>query len=135
MAHGVSIILNAQNKTLHYNTTFAVTSSRTSRALHKVHSISTILQHMLKLINSKNHTISLFQNCSYCNIIFVVSSSRLCRAQSSVSDPDLDYIRIRNQEILTANEGPMRIQYKCLVPIYVFSEMKLCSLLITKREL
>jgi hypothetical protein len=25
----------------------------------------------------------------------------------------------------TANEGQMRIQYKCLVPIYVFPEMKL----------
>jgi hypothetical protein len=25
----------------------------------------------------------------------------------------------------TANEGPVRIQYKCLVHIYVFSEMKL----------
>jgi hypothetical protein len=25
----------------------------------------------------------------------------------------------------TANEGPVRIQYKCLVPIYVLSEMKL----------
>jgi hypothetical protein len=25
----------------------------------------------------------------------------------------------------TANEGPLRIQYKCLVPIYVFSELKL----------
>jgi len=25
----------------------------------------------------------------------------------------------------TANEGPARIQYKCLVPIYVFKEMKL----------
>ncbi len=25
----------------------------------------------------------------------------------------------------TANEGLMRIQYKCLVPIYVFQEMKL----------
>jgi len=25
----------------------------------------------------------------------------------------------------TANEGPVRIQYKCLVPIYVFAEMKL----------
>jgi hypothetical protein len=25
----------------------------------------------------------------------------------------------------TANEGLMRIQYKCLVPIYVFPEMKL----------
>jgi hypothetical protein len=61
MAHGVSIILNAQNKTLHYTTTFAVTSSRTSRALHKVHSIPPVLQHMLKLINSKIMRFSLFQ--------------------------------------------------------------------------
>ncbi len=35
----------------------------------------------------------------------------------------------------TENEGPMRIQYKCLVPIYIFPEMKLCSLLISKKEL
>ncbi len=34
-----------------------------------------------------------------------------------------------------ANEGPVRIQYKCLVPIKVFQEMKLCSLLISKTEL
>ncbi len=25
--------------------------------------------------------------------------------------------------ICTANEGPVRVQYKCLVPIYVFPEM------------
>jgi hypothetical protein len=25
----------------------------------------------------------------------------------------------------TANEGPVRIQYKCMVPYYVFPEMKL----------
>jgi hypothetical protein len=25
----------------------------------------------------------------------------------------------------TVNEGPVRIQYKCLVPVYVFPEMKL----------
>ncbi len=36
---------------------------------------------------------------------------------------------------LHANEGSVRIQYKCLVPIYVFLEMKLCSLLISKTEL
>jgi hypothetical protein len=35
----------------------------------------------------------------------------------------------------TANEGPVRNQYKCLVPIYVFPEMKLCSLVISKTEL
>jgi hypothetical protein len=29
----------------------------------------------------------------------------------------------------------MRIKYKCLVPIYVFPEMKLCSLVISKTEL
>jgi hypothetical protein len=35
----------------------------------------------------------------------------------------------------TAKEGSVRNQYKYLVPIYVFSEMKLCSLLISKPEL
>jgi hypothetical protein len=35
----------------------------------------------------------------------------------------------------TANEGPMRIPYKCLVSIYLSPEMKLRSLVISKREL
>jgi hypothetical protein len=35
----------------------------------------------------------------------------------------------------TANEGLVRIQYKCLVPIYVFLEMKLRGLVISKTEL
>ncbi len=26
-----------------------------------------------------------------------------------------------------ANEGPVKIQYKCMVPIYVFPEMKLVA--------
>ncbi len=34
----------------------------------------------------------------------------------------------------TVNEGPVRIQYKCPVPIYVFPEMKLCSLVISKTD-
>jgi hypothetical protein len=34
----------------------------------------------------------------------------------------------------TANEDPVRIN-KCLVPIYVFPEMKLCCLVISKTEL
>ena len=34
----------------------------------------------------------------------------------SSSEPHLNH---------TSNEGPVRIQYKCLVPIYVFPEMKL----------
>ncbi len=32
---------------------------------------------------------------------------------------------LRTVEVRTANKGPVRIQYKCLVPIYVLSEMKL----------
>jgi hypothetical protein len=39
------------------------------------------------------------------------------------------------QIVHTANEGPVIIQYKSLVPIYVFPEMKLSSLLIFKTEL
>jgi hypothetical protein len=35
----------------------------------------------------------------------------------------------------TANEGLVRIQYKCLVPIYVFPEMELLGLVISKTEL
>ncbi len=34
-----------------------------------------------------------------------------------------------------AHEEPVRIQYKCLVPIYVFPEMKLRGLVISKTEL
>ncbi len=40
----------------------------------------------------------------------------------------------RRQGRYTANEGPVRIQYKCLVPIYVFPEMKLRSVVISKTE-
>ncbi len=31
----------------------------------------------------------------------------------------------QNRLNYTANKGPVRIQYKCPVPIYVFSELKL----------
>jgi hypothetical protein len=34
----------------------------------------------------------------------------------------------------TANEGQVRIQYKCQVPIYVFQEMKLRGLVISKHN-
>jgi hypothetical protein len=37
--------------------------------------------------------------------------------------------------LYTANEWPMKIQYKCLVPIYVFPEIKLRALVISKSEL
>jgi hypothetical protein len=42
-------------------------------------------------------------------------------------------IRIRNTaiQLCTAKKGPVRIQYKCLVPICVFPEMKL---LFTKQN-
>ncbi len=35
----------------------------------------------------------------------------------------------------TANERPVRAQYKCLVPIYVFPEIKLRDVVISKTEL
>jgi hypothetical protein len=35
---------------------------------------------------------------------------------------------------LTANEGPMRIQYECLVPIYVFLVMKVRASLFPKQN-
>jgi hypothetical protein len=35
----------------------------------------------------------------------------------------------------TANEGLVRIQYKYLVTIYVFPEMKLCSLVLYKKRI
>jgi hypothetical protein len=37
--------------------------------------------------------------------------------------------------IYTASEEPVRIQYKCLVPIYVLPEMRLLCLIISKTEL
>jgi hypothetical protein len=37
--------------------------------------------------------------------------------------------------IYTVNEGPLRIQYRCLVLIYVFPETKLRSLVISETEL
>jgi hypothetical protein len=42
---------------------------------------------------------------------------------------------IFESEVHTVNEGPVRIQYKCLVPIYVFPEIKLHGLVISKTEL
>jgi hypothetical protein len=36
--------------------------------------------------------------------------------------------------IWTSIEGLVRLQYKCLVPIYVFPEMKLRGILISKTE-
>jgi hypothetical protein len=39
---------------------------------------------------------------------------------------DLDvHVYIASPPTCTATEGPVRIQYKCLVPIYVFPELKL----------
>ncbi len=38
----------------------------------------------------------------------------------------------RDEQTIPANEGPVRIQYKCLVLIYIFPEMKLCGLVIFK---
>ncbi len=43
--------------------------------------------------------------------------------------------RVGEVEYLAASEGPVKIQYKCLAPIFVFPEMKLRSLVIYKTEL
>jgi hypothetical protein len=40
-----------------------------------------------------------------------------------------------SKKFYTAIEGPVRIQYKFLFPIYVFPEMKLRRLIISKTEL
>jgi hypothetical protein len=39
----------------------------------------------------------------------------------------LQYVRKVPARYRTANEGPVRVQYKCLFPIYAFPEMKLCT--------
>ncbi len=43
--------------------------------------------------------------------------------------------KVSNMRRYTANEGPVRIKYKCLVPIYVFQDMKLRDLIISIAEL
>jgi hypothetical protein len=47
------------------------------------------------------------------------------------------YVCYKLEQDCAANEGLVRIQYKCLVPIYpyVFPGMKLCGLVISKTEL
>jgi hypothetical protein len=40
----------------------------------------------------------------------------------------------KKQKYRVANEGPVRIQYKCLVPIYVFPGMKLRGLISSKQN-
>jgi hypothetical protein len=44
-------------------------------------------------------------------------------------------ILFKCSENCTANEGPVRIQYKRLVQIYVFPEMKMRGIVISKTEL
>jgi hypothetical protein len=62
---------------------------------------------------------------------------RLTQAEFLSSMQEEERLKVSLQFCMTctANEGPLRIQYKCLVPIYVFPEMKLCSLVISKAEL
>jgi hypothetical protein len=49
--------------------------------------------------------------------------------------PSLFYSNQFCRYCYTANEGPVSIQYKCLVTIYVFPELKLLGLIISKTEL
>ncbi len=66
---------------------------------------------------------------------FVEELRMECRETVNMLEEELNTIRymiiiITNH---TGNEGPVRIQYKCLVPIYVFPEMKLCSLVLKQN--
>jgi hypothetical protein len=54
---------------------------------------------------------------------------QICRTKSFWIGP-MVYLKI-----YTANEGSVRIQSKCHVQIYVFPEMKLHGLVISKTEL
>ncbi len=54
----------------------------------------------------------------YSNFLRFLGTTFLCL----VKDTKMDRQYILHH---IANEGPLRIQYKCLVPIYVFPEMKL----------
>ncbi len=67
------------------------------------------------------------------NLPFAPILSRLystCPSQPSWSaelgSPFLTHLQ--NNVLYTANEGPVRIQHKCLVPLYVLPEMKLLCL-------
>jgi hypothetical protein len=68
---------------------------------------------------------------------FVEELRMECRETVNMLEEELNTIRYVIIIITshTAKEGPVRIQYKCLVPTYVFPEMKLCSLIISKTEL
>jgi hypothetical protein len=68
---------------------------------------------------------------------FVEELRMECRETVNMLEEELNSIRYVNIIITsyTANEGPVRIQYKCLVPIYVFPDLKLCSLVISKTDL
>jgi hypothetical protein len=55
--------------------------------------------------------------------IYFLKMAKECTSQGPRPYPTLPILP--SSLIHTANEGPMRIQYKCLVPIYVFPEMKL----------
>jgi hypothetical protein len=49
--------------------------------------------------------------------------------------PEKEYIKGIFVAVHTANEGSVRIQYKCLDPLYVFPEKKLRGHVIFKTEL
>ncbi len=68
----------------------------------------------------------LINSCFFCNRVrcryFTGSLLNCSENESRVGGKD------RNFLLCTANEGPVRIQYKCPVPVYVFPEMKLLVL-------
>ncbi len=49
--------------------------------------------------------------------------------------PEKESIMEISFAVYSANEGPVTIQYKCLLPIYVFPEMKLHGPIISKTKI
>jgi hypothetical protein len=74
------------------------------------------------------YTIELAQNFVFLNLYICLSISYGRLATLPSLRPlccKLEPSKINILHCKRANEGPVRIQYKCLVPIYVFPEMKL----------
>jgi hypothetical protein len=65
---------------------------------------------------------------AYCRYIGLLGKKTMDRITSKIK-------YLVEYQVYTANEVPMRIQCKCLVSIYVFPEMKLRGLVISKAEL
>jgi hypothetical protein len=89
------------------------------------------LQHPQKSFSSSQKSLSFFTIFpTYQDSIAVLRYSFIVKQQYLLFG--LPISMLNN---FSAKEGPVIIQYKCLVSICVFPELKLCNLLISKTEL